>query len=97
VRVNGQPGRVLRGPRETQPDEAQRRAAEQALARVASGDIEADELAELVVRARDRGDGPAVDAVPGEVHVWSVLAVDVVQGRIQTVHIVRNPDKLGHL
>jgi RNA polymerase sigma-70 factor (ECF subfamily) len=33
----------------------------------------------------------------GDVRVWSVLAVDVVDGRIQTVRIVRNPDKLGHL
>ena len=32
-----------------------------------------------------------------EVRVWSVLTVDVVDGRIQTVRIVRNPDKLGHL
>jgi RNA polymerase sigma-70 factor (ECF subfamily) len=29
--------------------------------------------------------------------VWSVLSIDVVGGRIQTVLIVRNPDKLGHL
>ena len=28
---------------------------------------------------------------------WSVLTVDVVDGRIQTVRIVRNPDKLAHL
>jgi RNA polymerase sigma-70 factor (ECF subfamily) len=33
----------------------------------------------------------------GEVRVWSVLTVDVVEGRIQTVRIVRNPDKLAHL
>jgi RNA polymerase sigma-70 factor (ECF subfamily) len=26
-----------------------------------------------------------------------VLTVDVVEGRIQAVRIVRNPDKLGHL
>ena len=30
-----------------------------------------------------------------EVRVWSVLTVDVVDGRIQTVRIVRNPDKLA--
>jgi RNA polymerase sigma-70 factor (ECF subfamily) len=35
--------------------------------------------------------------VPGDMRVWSVLAVDVVDGRIQAVRIVRNPDKLGHL
>ncbi len=32
-----------------------------------------------------------------ELHVWSVLTVDVVDGRIQAVRIVRNPDKLGHI
>jgi RNA polymerase sigma-70 factor, ECF subfamily len=34
--------------------------------------------------------------VPG-VRVWDVLTVDVVDGRIQAVRIVRNPDKLRHL
>jgi RNA polymerase sigma-70 factor (ECF subfamily) len=34
--------------------------------------------------------------VPG-VRTWEVLTVDVVEDRIQTVRIVRNPDKLGHL
>jgi RNA polymerase sigma-70 factor (ECF subfamily) len=29
--------------------------------------------------------------------VWSVLSIDVVDGRIQAVRIVRNPDKLAHL
>jgi RNA polymerase sigma-70 factor, ECF subfamily len=29
--------------------------------------------------------------------VWDVLSIDVVDGRIQTVRIVRNPDKLAHL
>ena len=51
VRVNGQPGRVVRGPGE-----------------------ETDELT-----------------------VWSVLTVDVIDGRIQTIRVVRNPDKLRHL
>jgi RNA polymerase sigma-70 factor (ECF subfamily) len=51
VHVNGQPGRVVRGP---------------------AGDT----------------DG---------LTVWSVLTVDVVDGRIQTVRVVRNPDKLRHL
>jgi hypothetical protein len=46
VRVNGQPGRILRAP-----------------------------------------DGK----------VWSVLSIDVVDGRIQTLRIMRNPDKLAHL
>ena len=30
-------------------------------------------------------------------HVDRVLTVDVVDGRIQTVRVVRNPDKLRHL
>jgi RNA polymerase sigma-70 factor (ECF subfamily) len=34
--------------------------------------------------------------VPG-VRIWEVLTVDVLDGRIQAVRIVRNPDKLGHL
>ena len=33
----------------------------------------------------------------GEVRVRDVLTVDVVDGRIQAVRIVRNPDKLAHL
>ena len=33
----------------------------------------------------------------GELRVRDVLTVDVVGGRIQTVRIVRNPDKLAHL
>ena len=32
-----------------------------------------------------------------EPRVWDVLTVDVVDGRIQAVRIVRNPDKLAHL
>ena len=32
-----------------------------------------------------------------EPRVWDVLTVDVIDGRIQTVRIVRNPDKLAHL
>jgi RNA polymerase sigma-70 factor (ECF subfamily) len=60
VRVNGQPGRVVRGPAEGYPEEE-------------------------------------IPDVPGDMRVWSVLAVDVVDGRIQAVRIVRNPDKLGHL
>jgi RNA polymerase sigma-70 factor, ECF subfamily len=50
--------------------------------------------------ARDADGGRTTRAAPqqqAEVRVWSVLTVDVVEGRIQTVRIVRNPDKLGHL
>jgi RNA polymerase sigma-70 factor (ECF subfamily) len=53
-----------------------------------------------VREARERAGGQATGAVAGEqaeIRVWSVLTVDVVEGRIQTVRIVRNPDKLGHL
>jgi RNA polymerase sigma-70 factor (ECF subfamily) len=99
VRVNGQPGRVLRGPAEQPLDQTERLEAEKALARLSSGDIEADQLAELVKRGRDARGGtthPAPDE-QAAVHVWSVLTVDVVDGRIQAVRIVRNPDKLAHL
>jgi RNA polymerase sigma-70 factor, ECF subfamily len=60
VRVNGQPGRVVRGPVAGYPEED-------------------------------------IPDQKGDVRVWSVLTVDVVDGRIRTVRIVRNPDKLGHL
>jgi RNA polymerase sigma-70 factor (ECF subfamily) len=99
VKVNGQPGRLVRGPAEKQLEPAERRAADEALALVKSGDIDAEQLAALVRRSR-RSDGDASRAVPqrqAEVRVWSVLTVDVVEGRIQAVRIVRNPDKLGHL
>jgi RNA polymerase sigma-70 factor (ECF subfamily) len=29
--------------------------------------------------------------------IWDILSIDVVDGRIQTVRIIRNPEKLGHL
>ena len=94
VRVNGQPGRVTRGPAEPELGEAERAAAEEALKLMTSGDLDAEQLAELVRRGR------ATSAVPearAELRVWSVLTVDVVDGRIQAVRIVRNPDKLAHL
>ncbi|MCW2984059.1 MAG: polymerase, sigma-24 subunit, subfamily [Conexibacter sp.] len=95
VKVNGQPGRVVRGPAERPPEEAERRAAEQALALMQSDDADAERLAALMKQARD-GDG-APTSRPREIRVWSVLTVDVVDGRIQAVRIVRNPDKLRHL
>jgi RNA polymerase sigma-70 factor, ECF subfamily len=100
VRVNGQPGRLLRGPAERQLGEAERLAAEKALALMTSGDVDAKQLAELVKDARDAAGGRTTRAVPqhqADVRVWSVLTVDVVDGRIQAVRIVRNPDKLAHL
>jgi RNA polymerase sigma-70 factor (ECF subfamily) len=100
VRVNGQPGRVLRGPREPLYGDAERLAAEDAIARLKSGDLDAKQLTALVKGARDAAAGRTTPAVPrqqAEIRVWSVLTVDVVEGRIQTVRIVRNPDKLGHV
>jgi RNA polymerase sigma-70 factor, ECF subfamily len=94
VRVNGQPGRVMRGPAEPQLGEDERLAAEEALALMTSGDLDAHQLAALVKRSRTTR---AVPEQQAEVRVWSVLTVDVVDGRIQTVRIVRNPDKLGHI
>jgi RNA polymerase sigma-70 factor (ECF subfamily) len=99
VRVNGQPGRLMRGPAERPLGEAERLATEKALAVMKSGDLDAKELAALVKSARDAAGGTsrAVPQQQDEVRVWSVLTVDVVDGRIQAVRIVRNPDKLGHL
>jgi RNA polymerase sigma-70 factor (ECF subfamily) len=87
-------------PPERQLGEAEPLAAEKALALLKSGDVDAKQLAALVKGARDAAGGRTTLAVPhqqAEVRVWSVLTVDVVEGRIQTVRVVRNPDKLGHL
>jgi RNA polymerase sigma-70 factor, ECF subfamily len=99
VRVNGQPGRLVRGPAEPPLGEAERLAAEKALALLKSGDVDAEQLAALVKGARDAGGRTTrpVAREQAEVRVLSVLTVDVVEGRIQTVRVVRNPDKLGHL
>jgi RNA polymerase sigma-70 factor (ECF subfamily) len=101
VKVNGQPGRLLRGPREPQFGSADRRAAQEALAHVKAGDVDIRELIADVLAARAvAGHAPAhgVGAEDlAEVPVSEVLTVDVVDGRIQTVRIVRNPDKLAHL
>jgi RNA polymerase sigma-70 factor, ECF subfamily len=91
VRVNGQPGRLLRGPREPEYGEAERLATEKALELMKSGDVDAKDLAALVMGGGD------VAGEQAAVRVWEVLTVDVVEGRIQTVRIVRNPDKLAHL
>jgi RNA polymerase sigma-70 factor, ECF subfamily len=99
VRVNGQPGRVLRSRGAEQYGEAERRAVEKAQALLKSGG-DAESLAalvsqELADRARSiRAESGDND---GPLRVWDVLTVDVVDGRIQTVRIVRNPDKLAHL
>jgi RNA polymerase sigma-70 factor (ECF subfamily) len=91
VRVNGQPGRLLRGPGEQPYGETERLAAEKALALLKTGDLDPKGLVALMMGARDPAQRQA------EVRVWDVLTVDVVDGRIQTVRIVRNPDKLSHL
>lgn len=64
-------------------------------------------MAEIAVARRSYGSFEeelvTVNGQPGRVlrkpdgSVWDVLAVDVVDGRIQAVRIVRNPDKLAHL
>jgi RNA polymerase sigma-70 factor, ECF subfamily len=99
VKVNGQPGRLQLGPAEPRLGESERLAAAQALALLKSGDVDAEQLAELVKSARDAA-GPRSRPAPkeqAELRVQSVLTVDVVDGRIQTVRVVRNPDKLAHL
>ncbi len=67
-------------------------AAEHVQALLHAGDLDAEQLAAVMRESRHRR-RPA-DAPVG---VLSVLTVDVVGGRIQTVRIVRNPDKLAHL
>ena len=100
VRVNGQPGRLVRGPAEPPFGEAEQLMAEQALALLKSGDVDAEQLAALVQRSRAAAASRAARAdatQPADFGVRSVFTVDVVDGRIQTVRIVRNPDKLRHL
>jgi RNA polymerase sigma-70 factor (ECF subfamily) len=105
VRVNGQPGRLLLGPGE-QYGEAERRTVEKALALLRSGQVDEQEIVALVIGARDlagqrRPAGvaaqPPAEVAQAEVGVRDVLTVDVLDGRIQAVRIVRNPDKLAHL
>jgi RNA polymerase sigma-70 factor, ECF subfamily len=91
VHVNGQPGRMIRGPREPQFGDNERAAAQKAMALMQSG-AAANDVAAAMMEGREF---PATGRDP--LHVWEVLAVDVVDGRIQAVRIVRNPDKLGHI
>lgn len=100
VRVNGQPGRLFLGPAEPQIGDAGRSATAEALALVRAGDVDARALEALVRRARaDDADAShrPTPSQPSQPRVWSVLTVDVSDGRIQTVRVVRNPDKLAHL
>jgi RNA polymerase sigma-70 factor, ECF subfamily len=93
VRVNGQPGVLLRGPGEPPYGDAERGAVAEALELLKSGEVDAMELAARAMRSRDAPAAPP----PADPRVWNVLTVDVVDGRIQTVRMVRNPDKLAHL
>jgi RNA polymerase sigma-70 factor, ECF subfamily len=100
VRVNGQPGRLLRGPAEPPFDDAAQLSVHHAMALLMSGDVDVEELVARVQDAREAMEphaehGVAYDDV--QARVRDVLTVDVVDGRIQVVRIVRNPDKLAHL
>src|SRR5829696_4262038 len=53
VRVNGQPGRLLRGPGEERYGQAERLAVEKALALLKAGDVDPKELAAVVLDAPD--------------------------------------------
>jgi len=92
VHVNGQPGRVVRGPEEPEFNPAQREALARAAADMRSGAFDTTRLADRMLSNREL---PAAGQEAS--HVWEVLTVDVVDGKIQAVRIVRNPDKLGHL
>jgi RNA polymerase sigma-70 factor (ECF subfamily) len=94
ARVNGQPGRIVRGPAEPPFSEEVRQAAARAQELLESGRLDQRQLVTMVENARQALAGPAPSA---EVTVWSVLTVDVVDGRIQAIRIVRNPDKLAHI
>jgi RNA polymerase sigma-70 factor (ECF subfamily) len=85
---------MLRGPEEPPFGEAERLAVQKALGLIASGEIDPKDLPRLMLSLRDHIPEPPPEA---EQRVWEVLTVDVVDGRIQTVRIVRNPDKLAHL
>ena len=92
VRVNGQPGRLVRGPAEPPLGEAERRRDRED---AGAPGVRRDRRG---AARRARAGGARRPSPAGrQVRVWSVLTVDVVDGRIQTVRIVRNPDKLGHL
>jgi RNA polymerase sigma-70 factor, ECF subfamily len=101
VTVNGQPGRVLLGPGEQQFGEPERLAIEKAMALLGPGDVDPNDLAALMTDALGlagpRGTARHAAQDQPELRVWDVLTVDVIDGHIQTVRIVRNPDKLGHL
>jgi RNA polymerase sigma-70 factor (ECF subfamily) len=97
VRVNGQAGRLMRGPAEPPFGESERLAVENGLALMRREDMNAEQLEALIKGVRESRAGAATPSEHTELQVWSVFTVDVLGGRIQTVRIVRNPDKLAHL
>ena len=64
-------------------------------------------VAKIAQKHRRRGGLDArlvkVNGQPGRIlrtadgAIWDVLSIDVVDGRIQTVRVIRNPDKLAHI
>jgi RNA polymerase sigma-70 factor, ECF subfamily len=62
-----------------------------------SNDVDLEQLVALAGAAREAASSPGAERVAAELRALSVLTVDVLEDRIQTVRIVRNPDKLGHL
>ena len=101
VTVNGQPGRLLRGPGPQRFGEEEHRAVADVLELLKAGKLEPDELVAYMTGARELPGGQRADpfgaAGDGEPAVWAVLSADVVDGRIQAVRLHRNPDKLAHL
>ena len=79
--------------------DAERLAAGKGLALIRSGEVDPREAAAFMIAALglpDRSTRAAAED-QAEVGVREVLTVDVVEGRIQAVRIVRNPDKLDRL
>jgi RNA polymerase sigma-70 factor (ECF subfamily) len=92
---------MLRHPGEEQYGETERLAVEEGLAFLKSSEADAKDLGTFMMSALDlaRRSSAMRGAAEhnAELRVWEVLTVDIVNGRIQTVRIVRNPDKLDHL
>jgi hypothetical protein len=67
VRLNGQPGHLLRGPGDPEFGEAERLAIQRGMALLRAGDVSPDDLRALVAESRrDAGLGPAA-AMPAAV------------------------------
>jgi RNA polymerase sigma-70 factor (ECF subfamily) len=100
VTVNGQLGRALRGP---QPpfEAAQRRAVAHAITLLKEGKVTNEELVARMLSAPGFTDHDATIRAgaerPAELPIIDVLTIDIADGQIQTIRVVRNPDKLAHL